>query len=141
MIKAGFREKALAVLDRIGGAEFAAKETSEIELSLTDAGAGSGFRTLFKRKYRKVLILGLLLSVFVQITGINTVVDYAPKILMAAGLEIKNALLQTSLIGLVNFSFTNFLSMAHFVAVPMVINVLPLLTQALIFANCFSVKL
>ncbi|RLD69876.1 MAG: arabinose-proton symporter [Bacteroidetes bacterium] len=108
MIKAGFREKALAVLDRIGGAEFAAKETSEIELSLTDAGVGSGFRTLFKRRYRKVLILGLLLSVFVQITGINTVVDYAPKILMTAGLEIRNALLQTSLIGLVNFVFTFF---------------------------------
>ncbi len=41
-----------------------------------------------------------------QITGINTVVDYAPKILMTAGLEIRNALLQTSLIGLVNFAFT-----------------------------------
>jgi SP family arabinose:H+ symporter-like MFS transporter len=36
------------------------------------------------------------------------VVDYAPKILMAAGLEIRNALLQTSLIGLVNFAFTFF---------------------------------
>ena len=53
-----------------------------------------------------MIILGLLLSVFVQITGINTVVDYAPKILMTAGLEIRNALLQTSLIGLVNFAFT-----------------------------------
>jgi SP family arabinose:H+ symporter-like MFS transporter len=51
-------------------------------------------------------LLGLLLAVFVQITGINTVVDYAPKILMKAGLEIRNALLQTSLIGLVNFCFT-----------------------------------
>jgi MFS family permease len=51
-------------------------------------------------------VLGLLLSVLVQVSGINTVVDYAPKILMTAGLEIKNALLQTSLIGLVNFAFT-----------------------------------
>jgi MFS family permease len=41
-------------------------------------------------------------------TGINTVVDYAPKILMSAGLEIRNALLQTSMIGLVNFVFTFF---------------------------------
>jgi len=39
-------------------------------------------------------------------TGINTVIDYAPKILLAAGVEIKNALLQTSLIGLLNFSST-----------------------------------
>ena len=42
----------------------------------------------------------------IKITGINTVIDYAPKILITAGLEIKNALLQTSLIGLVNFAFT-----------------------------------
>ena len=107
LVKAGFREKARVILDRIGGSEFADTEISEIEKSLENAGpGGGGIRALFARKYRKVIILGLLLSVFVQITGINTVVDYAPKILMTAGLEIKNALLQTSLIGLVNFAFT-----------------------------------
>lgn len=108
LIKAGFREKARITLERIGGKDFASGELSEIELSLKNAGSSSGFRTLFKVKYRKVLIIGLLLSVFVQITGINTVVDYAPKILMTAGLEIRNALLSTSLIGLVNFAFTFF---------------------------------
>jgi sugar porter (SP) family MFS transporter len=108
LVKAGFREKARVVLERIGGAGFAGSEISEIEKSLKDAGKGSVLRALFAPRYRKVLILGLLLSVFVQITGINTVVDYAPKILLAAGLEIRNALLQTSLIGLVNFSFTFF---------------------------------
>jgi MFS transporter, SP family, arabinose:H+ symporter len=106
LAKAGFREKAMAVLERIGGAAFAESELTEIEKSVGDAGTGSGFRALFAPRYRKVIILGLLLSVFVQITGINTVVDYAPKILMSAGLEIRNALLQTSLIGLVNFAFT-----------------------------------
>jgi MFS transporter, SP family, arabinose:H+ symporter len=106
LIKAGFIEKALEVLKRIGGTEFAESELSEIEKSVGDAGSGSGMRVLFAPRYRKVLILGLLLSMFVQITGINTVVDYAPKILLAAGLEIRNALLQTSLIGLVNFAFT-----------------------------------
>jgi sugar porter (SP) family MFS transporter len=108
LVKAGFKEKALVVLKRIGGTEFAESELSEIEKSVGDASSGSGFKALFAPRYRKVLILGLLLSVFVQITGINTVVDYAPKILLAAGLEIRNALLQTSLIGLVNFAFTFF---------------------------------
>jgi SP family arabinose:H+ symporter-like MFS transporter len=42
----------------------------------------------------------------VQISGINTIIDYAPKILLTAGVEIKNALLQTSLVGLINFIFT-----------------------------------
>jgi len=106
LVKAGFKEKARSVLERIGGEAFAASELKEIELSLTDAGPQGGIKALFARKYRKVLILGLLLAVFSQITGINTVIDYAPKILMTAGLEIKNALLQTSLIGLVNFTFT-----------------------------------
>jgi len=106
LVKAGFREKARDILARIGGSEFASSELKEIEKSLEHAGPGGGIRSLFAKKYRKVIILGLLLSVFVQISGINTVVDYAPKILMTAGLEIKNALLQTSLIGLVNFAFT-----------------------------------
>ncbi|TFH19891.1 MAG: MFS transporter, partial [Bacteroidia bacterium] len=106
LVKAGFKEKARAILEKIGGSEFAGSELKEIEKSLVNAGPGGGFKALFATKYRKVIILGLMLSVFVQITGINTVVDYAPKILIAAGLEIKNALLQTSLIGLVNFAFT-----------------------------------
>ncbi len=108
LMKAGFRDKARVVMERIGGREFADSGLKEIELSLADEGPGSSFRLLFKKRYRKVIILGLLLSVFVQITGINTVVDYAPKILMTAGVEIRNALLQTSLIGLVNFTFTFF---------------------------------
>jgi len=108
LVKAGFKEKATAVLERIGGGEFAGNEIREIEKSLDDSGGDSSFRLLFAPRFRKVMILGLLLSVFVQITGINTVVDYAPKILMTAGLEIGNALLQTSLIGLVNFAFTFF---------------------------------
>jgi MFS family permease len=66
LIKAGFREKALVVMERIGGKEFAIAEVREIEMSLTDLGGSSALRTLFSRKYRKVLILGLLLSVFVQ---------------------------------------------------------------------------
>ena len=108
LAKAGFRDQASTVLARIGGKEFASTELKEIENSLKDQGSSSSFKMLFAPKYRKVLYVGLLLSVLVQVSGINTVVDYAPKILMTAGLEIKNALLQTSLIGIVNFAFTFF---------------------------------
>jgi sugar porter (SP) family MFS transporter len=106
LVKAGFAEKSREILERIGGEEFARSELAEIKKSLSDTGSGSGLRSLFSPGYRKVMALGLLLAVLVQVTGINTVVDYAPKILMAAGLEIRNALLQTSLIGVVNFACT-----------------------------------
>ena len=106
LVKAGLKEKAGAVLARIGGPDFASSELKEIQNSLDQSGPAGGIRGLFARKYRRVIILGLVIAVFVQISGINTVIDYAPKILMAAGLEIRNALLQTSLIGLVNFAFT-----------------------------------
>ncbi len=108
LVKAGFKAKASIILERIGGGAFAVAEIREIEKSLTNAGGPVNFRALFRPQFRRVIFLGLLLSVFVQITGINTVVDYAPKILISAGLEIKNALLQTSLIGIVNFVFTFF---------------------------------
>ena len=108
LVKAGFREKAIAVLENIGGVEFARFEIPEIEEESGRIRGKNWSQGPFSRRYRKVIFLGLLLSVFVQITGINTVVDYAPKILMTAGLEIRNALLQTSLIGLVNFVFTFF---------------------------------
>jgi sugar porter (SP) family MFS transporter len=106
LFTAGFREKSMEVMERIGGREFAAAEMVQIEKSLAGDGPGSSLLSLFSGRYRRVIALGLLLAVLVQITGINIVVDYAPKILMAAGFEIRNALLQTSLIGLVNFAFT-----------------------------------
>jgi len=106
LFKAGFREKSLEVLTRIGGTALARIEIREISESLKDNSAKVTLRELFKPSYRKVLMVGFFLAVLVQVSGINTVIDYAPKILIAAGIEIKNALLQTSLIGLVNGLFT-----------------------------------
>ncbi|MCK9618437.1 MAG: sugar porter family MFS transporter [Lentimicrobiaceae bacterium] len=106
LYKAGFQEKSMEVLTRIGGTALAQVEIREISESLKDNPAKVAFGELFKPSFRKVLLVGFFLSVLVQVSGINTVIDYAPKILIAAGIEIKNALLQTSLIGLVNGLFT-----------------------------------
>jgi sugar porter (SP) family MFS transporter len=108
LMKTGNRQKASNVLERIGGIEFARLAVQEIEESLAGAGIRTGLADLFRPANRRVIFLGLFLAVFVQITGINIVVDYAPKILISVGVEIKSALLQTSLIGLVNFAFTFF---------------------------------
>jgi sugar porter (SP) family MFS transporter len=106
LYKAGRKEESLKVLTRIGGESLAKVEILEIAESLNGSSAKVSRGELFKPASRKVMVVGFFLAVLVQISGINTIIDYAPKILLAAGVEIKNALLQTSLLGLINFIFT-----------------------------------
>lgn len=106
LYKAGRKEESLKVLTRIGGEALAKVEILEIAESLSENTAAVSRGELFKPASRKVMVVGFFLAILVQISGINTIIDYAPKILLAAGVEIKNALLQTSLLGLINFIFT-----------------------------------
>ncbi len=106
LFKAGRRTESLEVLTRIGGESLAKAEIVEIAESLKGDSTTVSISELFRPSSRKVMIVGFFLAVLVQISGINTIVDYAPKILLAAGVEINNALLQTSLVGLINFIFT-----------------------------------
>lgn len=106
LYKAGRQIDSLKVLKRIGGESLAKVEIQQIAESLQGNSGAVSAGELFKPSVRKVMIIGFLLAVFVQISGINTVIDYAPKILLAAGVEINNALLQTSLVGFINFIFT-----------------------------------
>ncbi len=106
LYKAGRKEDSLNVLTKIGGEELAKAEIVEIAESLKGYSDSVSLAELFKPSTRKVLFTGFILAILVQVSGINTIVDYAPKILLSAGVEIKNALLNTSLIGLINFIFT-----------------------------------
>jgi MFS transporter, SP family, arabinose:H+ symporter len=106
LYKAGKKDDSLKVLTGIGGESLAKVEILEIAESLKGDSSSVSMGELFKPSVRKVMLVGFLLAIFVQISGINTIVDYAPKILLAAGVEINNALLQTSMVGLINFIFT-----------------------------------
>lgn len=106
LYKAGRKEESLKVLTKIGGESLAKAEIQEISVSLERNVSSVTAGELFKPAVRKVMLVGFVLAVLVQISGINTIVDYAPKILLAAGVEINNALLQTSLVGFINFIFT-----------------------------------
>lgn len=100
----GKKEEALAVLERIGGKTLAQSEMEEIRQSIT--GGSISFRMLLDPSLRKVLFVGFGLAVFVQLSGINTIIDYAPKIFATAGMKLDTGLFATFGLGIVNFIST-----------------------------------
>jgi MFS transporter, SP family, arabinose:H+ symporter len=100
----GKKEKALLIMERIGGKQLAKKEMEEIQKSIQ--GKPITFRMLLEPSLRKVLFVGFILAVFVQLSGINTIIDYAPKIFGSAGWAIDAGLFATFGLGIVNFLST-----------------------------------
>lgn len=99
--------KAHEVLKRVAGINFANFELSEIKESLAGGGGKrSKLSEIFKKKYSRILFLGIFLAVFQQWSGINVIFFYAPDIFAKANLGVDAALFQTTLIGLMNIIFT-----------------------------------
>ena len=61
---------------------------------------------LFSGKYKTPVILAVLFAFFNQVSGINAIIYYAPRIFEMAGLGAHSSLLSTVGIGMVNFIFT-----------------------------------
>ena len=101
---AGEERKASAILERITGPENAQFEVSEIRASLAEKRRA--WRDLFRPGIRRAVLAGFCLAVLVHVSGINTIIDYAPAILKSAGWKIDAALFSTFIIGLTNFAFT-----------------------------------
>ena len=67
----------------------------------------TGYKELLTPWIRPALIIGVGLAVFQQITGINTVIYYAPTILEIVGFSAAGAIAATALgVGVVNVGFT-----------------------------------
>jgi len=79
-------EQARLVLQRVRTVSDVSPEISEIQQSLAEQ-KGSGVIELFRPSLRMPLIVGVGLAIFQQITGINTVIYYAPTIFEFAGFE------------------------------------------------------
>ena len=97
-------EKSRRVLLKIGGSGFAEKELSEIRD--TEIPESNSFRALFQGKFRIVLIIGIILAILQQVTGINVFLYYAPEIFKRLGTGTNTALLQTIIVGFFNLTFT-----------------------------------
>jgi SP family galactose:H+ symporter-like MFS transporter len=98
-------DKACAVLERIRGTKDVTGEIKEIQASL--AKQKGGVEDLFHPLLRMALIVGVGMAIFQQITGINTVIYYAPTIFEFAGFKTAGfSILATAGVGIVNVGFT-----------------------------------
>lgn len=106
LMKAGKPEKALPTLTKIGGAEYARQEMANIQETLVDTTEKIDFKALFSPTFRLVLVIGIVLAVFQQWCGINTVFNYAEEIFTAAGYGVSDTLFNIVITGSVNLVFT-----------------------------------
>ena len=104
--KKGDREAALDVLQRIEPempkAEIANQADAIIAASTEQVSSGR----FWTRRLRKPILLAFLIAFFNQLSGINVILYFAPRIFELAGLATKAALLQSIGIGITNFIFT-----------------------------------
>ncbi len=100
----GRMERAFQILAHISGREIASTEVTEIgKAASREEGS---LRELLKPGLRSALIVGIGLSVFGQLTGVNIVVYYGPMILEHAGLKIGSAMQYQVALGIINLVFT-----------------------------------
>lgn len=101
----GLLEKSKRVLSRIGGEAYAGRVLEEVKLE-AEAEAAPGGQPLFKRPMRKVVLLGIFLTVLQQWCGITIIFNYAEDIFRAAGYPLSDMLFNIVITGTVNLLFT-----------------------------------
>jgi MFS family permease len=102
----GRHEQAGKVLNRIfrNGAE---KELETIKQTVAkESATKKNFLDVFSLKYRKPLIIAMMLAAFAQFSGINVVFYYGTSMLESAGLKADGALSGMAVIGFCNMIFT-----------------------------------
>jgi sugar porter (SP) family MFS transporter len=94
-------EEAKKIFARTG--EHNAHELIKEEHELSKNGVKE---SLFNGKFRKPIFYAVLLAMFNQLSGINAIIYYAPRIFEMAGFNKADAFQQSVYIGLANFLFT-----------------------------------
>jgi len=81
-------------------------ENVEEKIAMLKTSVQKTTQSLFSRKYRTPILLAFLLASFNQLSGINFVLYYAPRIFETAGIDQTNTLIASTPIGAINLIFT-----------------------------------
>ena len=109
LTKEGLEKEALDVINIVAGEANADHELQEVKKSLAEKR--TSLKELLHPSLRRVLIVGILFSLFAHITGIDTIIYYGPIIFLESGFKTDSALLASVMIGITNLIFT-FVGMA-----------------------------
>ena len=108
LVKQGHMQKAQLVLAKIRGS----KEAAETEILLIQSSLKEkkpSWRELLRPGIRKVVVIGIVLAMVQQLTGINTILYYAPLLFQAIGFQSISAMMLLTLgVGFINFLMTIF---------------------------------
>lgn len=109
LVSKGRMKEASDIMHTVRTPELADKEIRDIEKAATakpqNASAPQSI-SLSSPQMRIPLLIGILLAVFQQFSGINAIIYYGPSIFEAAGMDSSNALLSQVIIGSVNLFST-----------------------------------
>lgn len=104
----GFDDKALIIMKRASGDEIALQEFKAVKESIKKDSnrEKTHIKELFKPAMKLVMIIGVVIAITQQITGINAVFFYAPMIFEQSGVGVDASFSQAILVGLTNLVFT-----------------------------------
>lgn len=104
----GWDSEALQVLKKVSTVEQALKDMEAVKASFVNAAPEKKvpLSELFKPALRIVVLIGIVVAILQQITGINSVFFYAPMIFEQSGIGADASFSQAILVGLTNVVFT-----------------------------------
>ena len=108
LIMKGEYDAALVIMKKASGEQQALEDLAAVRESMKSdtLKEKASFRELFRPVLRLVLVIGIVVAVLQQITGINSVFFYAPMIFKQSGIGQDAAFSQAILVGLINLVFT-----------------------------------
>ncbi len=105
LVKIGRIDQAREVIRCVDAKENPEQVLTDIQESLAHESQSRDI-SLFRQPYLRLIIIGIAVGIFNQLTGINVIMYYAPMIFKSAGFAEGSALLQTVAIGTTNLVFT-----------------------------------
>jgi len=105
ILKKGKIEQAREIFTLIDPAT-ADKLTKDIEENGKTDSQPQNRQPLFSARYKTPVMLAMLFAFFNQVSGINAIIYYSPRIFEMTGLGRNSSLLSTAGIGIINFTFT-----------------------------------